>query len=371
VKKIRRIAVIFLFLLLLLPASPVFATDILKEATGLDHLDELIPKDMTPDDLLVDTDVDSLLGKDVFSVIWSGLKGMFFSGLSSYLAFFLSLVAMLVLCAFLKSVKENIAKDSYGKAFDILSLLILSAFLYTFIDAAFDEAAACLTRANTFMTAMVPITTALYAVGGNVTTATVQNATLLFALSFLQTLTSSLLLPMLRFCFAFSLVGLVSPVKLGSITNLVKTVASTLCVFFLTLLSAILYFQSALSSAADSVGIRSVKFLIGLIPVVGNLVGEASKTVGSGVAYIRSVTGLFGVVIILSILAVPLCRLGARKLFLSLGQAAASILGLENEAAFIKESASLLTLLFAVLLSSAVYFILALTLFMKTAVVAS
>ena len=368
-KKIRRIAVIFLFLLLLLPASPVFATDILKEATGLDHLDELIPKDMTPDDLLVDTDVDSLLGKDVFSVIWSGLKGMFFSGLSSYLAFFLSLVAMLVLCAFLKSVKENIAKDSYGKAFDILSLLILSAFLYTFIDAAFDEAAACLTRANTFMTAMVPITTALYAVGGNVTT--VQNATLLFALSFLQTLTSSLLLPMLRFCFAFSLVGLVSPVKLGSITNLVKTVASTLCVFFLTLLSAILYFQSALSSAADSVGIRSVKFLIGLIPVVGNLVGEASKTVGSGVAYIRSVTGLFGVVIILSILAVPLCRLGARKLFLSLGQAAASILGLENEAAFIKESASLLTLLFAVLLSSAVYFILALTLFMKTAVVAS
>lgn len=368
-KKLFLLVLIVIPLTVFLPSLSVRAsetTDLLEETTGINDLSVLLPDGLTENELLLNTDPDALLSGNIFTALFDGIREMFVSGLREYSVFFISLLSLLILCAVLKTVNVHLAKSA---AADTLSLLVLSAFIYTCMDAAFSEAATYLSRANIFMTGMVPVTTALYAVGGNVTTATTQNATLIFALSFLQTLTSTLLLPLLRFCFAFSLVGLVSPVKLGSITGLVKTVTTTLCVFFLTLLSAILFFQSTLSSAADSVGARGVKFLIGLIPVVGNLVGDASKTVASGVTYLRSVIGLFGVVVILTILILPICRLGVRKLFLSLGQTVASVLGLDKEAAFLKESASLLNLLFAILLSSAVYFLLALTIFMKTAVV--
>ncbi len=369
-KKLFRLTLLSICLILSIPALTVGATDWMEEMSGIADLDALLPEGVQKEDLLIDTHPDSLLTGNLFSEILSGIKKIFSTGLQDSLFFFLSLLALLILTAVLKTVKIHLTPAN-ASIMDTLSLLVLSAFLYTFIDGAFTEATHYLNHANTFMTSMIPVTTTLYAVGGNVTTATVQNATLLFALSFLQTLTSTVFMPLLRFSFAFSLVGLVSPVKLGSITQLLKTITTTLCVFFLTLLSAILFFQNILSSAADSVGARSVKFLIGLIPVVGNLVGDASKTVASGITYLRSVMGLFGVVVILSLLLLPLCRLASRKLFLSLGQTAASILGLDAEAAFLKESAALLNLVFAVLLSSCVYFILALTLFMKTTVVSA
>ena len=136
------------------------------------------------------------------------------------------------------------------------------------------------------------------------------------------------------------------------------------CLFLFTLLSAVLALQNALAAAADSVTMRGVRFAAGsFIPVVGNLVGEASRTLSAGIALIKKECGVACVLIIVYLLARPVILLMIQKTALSAAGAVGTLLGETKCAGFIRGLASVWDLLLAITAFQGCYFIFSIVLF--------
>ena len=136
----------------------------------------------------------------------------------------------------------------------------------------------------------------------------------------------------------------------------------------MTIFTAVLFFQNILASSADTVAARTVKFTItSAVPVVGGLIGAISRTIIGSLQVVKSVAGIFGVLVIIITLLPPLITIVLNKLMLKISGAFALILGADRHAGFLKEMNSLLDITLAVMISAAVVFIFDITVFIKTA----
>lgn len=148
-----------------------------------------------------------------------------------------------------------------------------------------------------------------------------------------------------------------------------KKIYSFLLGGIMTLLVASLSAQTALTAAADSTAAKAARLVsANIIPVVGGSVGETLRTVATGVRYLKSVVGVWGIVFIaLLVLPVLLSLIFTRLAFL-LSSGVADMLGCETEEKLLTEIGGIYALMVAVVSMSAVMFIFALTIFSKTVV---
>ncbi|MEA4832924.1 MAG: hypothetical protein VB118_09970 [Oscillospiraceae bacterium] len=337
--------------------------DMISEAAGADKLNEFIPdsiKDSAPD-------ADVLSGDKAYETLFSMFLGVFANSLRGELKFFAGLCGFIMLSALICALRRTYTSDM--ELFEIVSVLCLSAYAYSIVGTAFDAASHYIKELNIFIKCMLPVMTSLYTLGGNAASAAVQNTGIFLACELLDTLCAEVLLPLLRIGFAFSLASAISPAPLAGISKFLKNLMSGLCVAMMTLFGTVLYFQTSLASAADTALLRTARFAAGtFIPVVGSLVGEAAKTVGGGISVIKSTTGFFGIAVIIYILAVPIIGIFTKKLSIGFASLCAGLVGAAREEAFLKELGELFNILLAFLFSTGIYFIIALTIFIKTGV---
>jgi stage III sporulation protein AE len=135
----------------------------------------------------------------------------------------------------------------------------------------------------------------------------------------------------------------------------------------MTFLGAIILFQNILAAATDSVAARTVKFTItSFVPVIGSALGDATTTLMGSMQAVKSVTGVFGVLVIIITLLPPLISVILHKLLLKITEAFALILSLDKQAGFLKEMNVLLDMTLGVMVAVSVVFIFDITLFIKT-----
>ena len=139
----------------------------------------------------------------------------------------------------------------------------------------------------------------------------------------------------------------------------------------MTILLATLSTQTVLSSSADTISARAAKLVAtNIIPIVGSSVGDTLRTVSSSIGYLKSVSGVGGIMfILLLVLPVLTTLLLSRGVFIIL-VSIAELLGCENESKLLSEIGSVYGLLVAVVAMCSVMFILALTIFVRCTVAA-
>ena len=215
----------------------------------------------------------------------------------------------------------------------------------------------------------MPTLTALTASGGGVAGSVVQNAGIGAAVAFLDTAAGSILAPVIRFLFGFSIVSAAGEFKLSGISKTVKRLVTVGITFVMTLLSAVLFFQNSFASAADGLALKSAKFASAtLIPIIGPMISEAAGTVGGSISFLKNTAGLIVVTVVIFLLLVPIIKIVIRRLFLSAAQLVCEMLNLDKTSEIIGQLKDILTLISAFCLASGIFFILALTVFVKTGV---
>lgn len=224
------------------------------------------------------------------------------------------------------------------------------------------------------MSACLPVMSCLYVAGGNVNVAAVNNATTVFMLDLTEILTSSVITPCVCVCLAAAFSDLIVGHE-GAMSG-VGDVSKRILTFVLglsgTLLAASLSAQNALSSAKDTVGTKTVKYISGsAIPIVGATVGDALRTVAQGVRFLRSAVGASGICVLLLAVIPVLAELLLSRLAFSSAAAVGDMLGRRGEARFIRECASLCGYLTAAVALCGVLFVLVLTIFALSAVAAA
>lgn len=220
---------------------------------------------------------------------------------------------------------------------------------------------------------MIPVTASIWALGGNVTTASTGSATLYCFLTVFEKLWAASAIPVFTLLLILGFCDvLCSELKSGRIIGMVKKTYGFLLGLSMTVLLSSLAAQTMLTAVADSVSARAGRLVSStVIPIVGGNLGEALRTVASSVTYLKSIFGVGGIIIIaLIVLPMAISLLLTRFVF-GICSTFADIIGCERESRLLASFSEAYGCMLAVVCGVGMMFVLSLCIFMKTIVAAA
>lgn len=280
-----------------------------------------------------------------------------------------SLFGILLLSAVFGAFRKSFRSGALGRVVStVASCAILAAAAETQTEL-FLQLSEYFSSLSTLAGAMIPVSGALYAIGGNVSGAATGSAALSVFITVSEFIGGKLLFPTVGACMALAIVPVFSPgLNLRSLSSCIKKTFTFCLGFLMMLLSALLALRSGLAAKADSVGARTVKYVASsVIPVVGGSVADSLRTVGASVEYLRTTVGIAGILLVVLLLLPVLVNVLLTRFCLILAGSAAEVLGCDAEARLLSELVSVYGYVLAVAAMCAVMFIFALTLLVRTA----
>lgn len=357
----------FLFIALLFFISPLSVraysdeqTEELAISAGADGLDnEYLDKDELSGDKSIN------VFEKTLTIIHDSLKD---NGKSIIRSFGAVMAVVLLSCLM------GVIKFGESKALDhvcsFISVVAISGVTYSVLYNLFVFIKAALEALVLSMSSLMPVMASLYVYGGSAAQGAASASSLALFLTVLSTICARVLLPLLQISFAFCIVGATpGSVNLSAVNNLVKNTTTTLMAFIFTLLGFTLFIQTTVASASDNFVTRSVRFATGVfVPVIGNMLGDASRTVIASVSVIKGTVGAVGVVMILSAVIPPLLIVALHKFMLLLCAIAAKTLGCEKESALLYDLGNVMNVLLALVCGSGAVCVIAMAVFIKAGV---
>ena len=219
--------------------------------------------------------------------------------------------------------------------------------------------------------AFLPLSAALYAMGGNLTGAASSTATIGVTLTVCEFICTKTVIPVFCICLSFSLLsafdGQGATVG-GALSASVKKWYTTFISFVMMILTVTLASQSILSSKADTVAMRGAKFAVSsFVPLSGGALSGTLGTLASSVELIRGSVGVIGIVIILLMLIPVVVELALLRGALSIASFISGIVGCAGERRLMDEIGSLYGYLEGIAALSGAVFIIAFAIFAATA----
>lgn len=358
------ITVLLLFIVFLLPIK----------AAELPGIDEYITEDIyyyLPDSIKgALTDKESYTGPGVDEVI-GFILNVLEQAISPTLNILFNIIGVVLLCACFNMLAGLGELNAASRMYRFLASLCLALMIYSLLDSLWVQTSDLLIKLNSMMNSITIATTSVYALSGAVTTAVVNQSQMMIVLTVIEDIAHYGTYPLLQVCYGMSFIGCISEsVDLSSLVSLIRKTFTTLLIILMSIMSAVLSFQSTLTESNDSLLIRSAKLASGsFIPIIGGAVSEATSTVAAGLSSLKSTLGIISI-IALAVSVLPLLvSLWFNKLSFFLGSALCEVLSLERESVYLKGSGELIDFAIAIISAVALVFIINLMIFAKSATV--
>lgn len=291
-------------------------------------------------------------------------------GANEALTLLARLCGLLMISAILGHLQRSLGSDALAGAVRFCTTVaVFSAILHLQLSH-LQSVQVFFERLRSLMGATIPVMGTVWAMGGNVTTATAGTGTLYVFLTVCENLCARTVLPIVCFCTALALCNTLAPeAGMRGIASSVKKIYTFTMGLMMTLLLSCLGAQTTLTAAADTTAARAAKLVSSnVIPIVGGSVGETLRTVGAGVQYLKSVVGIGGIVLLGALVLPTLLSLILSRLVFLLGVGVADILGCEDESRLLSEVGNIYGCMLAAVAMSTVMFVFAIVIFIKTVV---
>ena len=291
-------------------------------------------------------------------------------GVPEALALLGILSGLVLLCSLCNAVCTGISSAELSRGFEFCSTAaIMSAIVATqygsisLVVKYFDD----LSR---LMESMIPITGIVWALGGNVTGASVGTAGLYALLTVLQRVCAASVVPV---CCVMGIVavcsGLSDSTILGGFGGAVKKIYNFIVGSIMTVLVFALGAQTAVASAADTVTARGAKLISStVIPVVGGAVGDTLRTVAGSVQYVKSVVGIGGILFVAYVTLPVFVSILLSRLVLLITSSMAQMLGCRGASRLLDELGNIYGCMLGAVSISAIAFCVAFAIFVKCTV---
>ena len=302
--------------------------------------------------------------------IFSLISELFGSGIGDALGVAARLCGILLISAVFASFKKSLNSEALSKAVGFCSSCAVFAAV---IDMQYEQLSMVegfFERLNSLFLGMIPVTGAIYAMGGNISTAAAGNTAMYTFLAVSERICASTIIPISCVCTALALCrGVAHEINLQGISSGIKKCYVFVLGMIMTILTALLAAQTTLTAAADSTAARAAKMVTSsMIPHVGGSVSDTLRTVASSVQYMKGIVGVSGIIFIVILLLPTLISLILTRFAFSFSGCVADLLGCEGESKLIGELGQVYGCMIAAVAMSSVMFILALNIFIKTTV---
>lgn len=273
------------------------------------------------------------------------------------------ILAICVCAGVINSFKSSF--PSMGNMGEYVSILALSAAAFSAVNSVTIFVQQATLRFSQYLLTLLPVMTTMYVYGGSTGAAVASATSVDLFCTVVTVICNTVLTPLINICLVLSLTaaipgcGSVQPIASG-----IKNISASLTAFVFSILGFAVSVQTVISAAGDSYASRTVRFASGVfIPVIGNMVGEASRTVLAAVAKAKSVIGLGGITALLTIVLPPVAVVVMYKLGLLFCASAAKMIGCEKESRLLYDINGIFGVLLAVMLGASLVGLLAITVF--------
>ena len=266
------------------------------------------------------------------------------------------ILAIVLIAAALNGFEQkNAAGISSSYACALATAFLVSVPVFSLITSAIDA----LKGISVFLLSFLPVFAAVTSVSGAPATAVSMSALLLTAAEGVSMLSSFVIAPFMGSYLAISISGSVSPlIKKSGIAETIKKVSFWIIGLFSAVFTAILGIQTAVNGAADSVGMKTAKFIVGsAVPVAGTALSEALSTVTASMGLLRSSVGIYGVVVCFLTFLPLILEILLWRLTVCLSSAAAELFSLPAVSGILKAIDAVLSVLAGMLLLTGAMFI--------------
>ena len=370
---IKKMTIFVIILIFLSPTLFVYAEQ--NESIPDEYEDAL---DSIPDDIadLLPDEIFSLNSTDIASgaqkiVNWNYIIDYIFDTLGlnvkKIVQAFGKILSVLVICSLLNLLRKSLKNPAIDGMVGLVGRIAIVCSLMELSKEPISRGIMLLNQLKIFINAISPTITAMYAMGGNVSTALVQNYGLIVFLSVLENICIISLEFIIGICMALTLSSaFVKDVNLLALSNGIKKTFAFLWGFVAIIFTTVISAQSLLSSKADNLTSKTAKMLVGhIIPLAGGTVGESLKTVGASIEYLRSNVGIIFIIILVLTILPTIISISLYRLTFIISHSLAGILGCDGEGRIIFEISSIFGYLLAIISVCSVILLFLITIFAK------
>ena len=273
---------------------------------------------------------------------------------------FLTVLAVLLLCAMLSAYHSSLTGDVAQTA-QTAAALCLSCAVAAPATAFIASANGVIAQSANLFHAYIPVAAVMMAASGKAVSALSYQAATVAACQGVARVSSSVILPLMNMFLGVAITAGIAPeARLQGFLSLITRAAKWVLGFMTAVFTAVLSLRRTASSALDTVSGRAARFaLSSCIPMVGGALSEAYKSVQGGLQALKSGLGVF-VILALALTFLPLLLRGIGwAVCLFLGKAVAEALGIGGCAQVLDALGTVFSTLIAVICCMLTVFIIA------------
>lgn len=317
--KLKKIYLLFIFLILLLPTTTSLATqeEILDSQSETLNIKDFVSEankytkevfdDIEVEDLLQDAIKGNIDNKSLFQKVIN----LFGKEIKDTIRIIGSVIIIIVIHSILKSVSENLENKSISQiTYYVQYILIVTIVMSNFADI-IQLAKDTIQNLVGFSYSLLPILMTLMVTTGSIASASVIQPILLFLITFIGNMITTFLLPLILVGTALGIVSKISDkVQIDKLSKYFKSSVVWILGIVLTIFVGVLSLEGSLTSSVDGLTAKTAKAAVSnFIPVVGKILGDAVDTVIGCSSILKNAVGIVGVVVILGICIVPIIKL--------------------------------------------------------------
>ncbi|MBB6216621.1 stage III sporulation protein AE [Anaerosolibacter carboniphilus] len=303
-------------------------------------------------------------GESVFSIkdLLNGLLKYLFKEVIANSMLLVKLIVIAVLCAFLNNLSNAFESDAVGKlAYSTCYIVIIAIAIQSF-SIATKIGVEAIDEMVMFVQALLPILLTLLMTMGGITASALFQPVIIASVGIISTLMKTIVIPLIFFSVILSIVNyLSSKIHVSKLASLLKQVCVILLGLMLTVFIGIITIQGVAASATDGVTIRTAKFAVGLIPVVGGFISDAADAILGCSLILKNAIGGVGLFILAFIVLMPLLKILALILIYKLASALIEPIVDSDLPDCLNDLSNALVMLFGTVLSVAIMFFMAVT----------
>lgn len=278
-----------------------------------------------------------------------------------------SILVIIIIHSILKNISESLSNASVAKvAYFIEYILIITIIIGNFGNIIISVKDT-ISNLVGFMNTLVPILIALIVATGQVASSTVLQSVLIFSVIFIGNVINIVILPIVTVTMVISIASNLSDkVQIGNLAKFFKSSIVWFLGFIITIFVGVLSLEGTLTSSVDGITIKGIKSAAStFIPVVGKALGDAVDTVLGATSVIKNSVGFVGIIVIISICAMPIIKLTVLSILYSFVGAISEPLADKKIVSIIEQMGGILKLLLGIMFFVVVLLIIGIALTLK------
>lgn len=290
------------------------------DSMDLSQLEELLneaPAEMTiADEISVNSIINDLLnGQPIFDSenLMDNIKELFFIEVRSSLILGCEILAVCIIIGIL----NNFSNSFGSKTVSSLGTMICGFVIITLCIGSFyqtyNSCSSTMDVMSTTMTVLLPIMIPLLISMGGISSGSIMDPVILASVTGFNFIMQHIVLPLIFLSAIFILINSITDKDyVKKLALFMRKGALFITGLTITIFSGITAVQGIMTKSADSLLMKTAKFSIdNFVPIIGGFAADSLDMVINCIGVIKSAVGLIGIVIIVSMLAMPIIKIMA------------------------------------------------------------